>query len=184
VDQREAVERAGRGDHDAFALLVRRAAPRLDAVARLVLGDAELARDVVQEALTRAWRDLPGLREADRFDGWLYRITIRTALEEARRRQRRAIEIDIATIEPIDASGHLQVEQRDELESGFRRLDPDQRALVVLHYYLDLSVPDIATALSVPLGTVKSRLHRAVLTMRAALDAEARVQPRLQEGQL
>jgi RNA polymerase sigma-70 factor (ECF subfamily) len=63
---------------------------------------------------------------------------------------------------------------RDHLARGMRRLDPDQRAIIVLHYYLGLPVPDAAAALRIPLGTAKSRLHRATQALRAALDAEAR----------
>jgi len=74
VDQRGLVERARRGDHDAFAELIRGSAVRLDAAARLILRDAELARDAIQETLVHAWRDLPGLRDPDRFDAWLHRL--------------------------------------------------------------------------------------------------------------
>ena len=76
MDQRALVERAQRGDHDAFTLLIERAAARLDGAARLILRDGELARDAMQEALFRAWRDLPGLRDPDRFDAWLHRLTV------------------------------------------------------------------------------------------------------------
>jgi RNA polymerase sigma-70 factor (ECF subfamily) len=76
VDQRELIERARRGDHDAFASLVDAHLARLDAAARLILRDGELARDAVQEALIRAWRDLPGLRDPDRFDAWLHRLAV------------------------------------------------------------------------------------------------------------
>ena len=67
MDQRDIVERARQGDHDAFAMLVDVHLARLDAAARLILRDAELARDAVQEGLIRAWRDLPGLRDPDRI---------------------------------------------------------------------------------------------------------------------
>ena len=85
MDQRILVERAGAGDHDAFAVLVRGIIARLDAAARLILRDPELARDAVQDALVHAWRDLPGLRDPDRFDAWIHRITVRSCLEILRR---------------------------------------------------------------------------------------------------
>ena len=104
MDRRELVERAGGGDHDAFAVLATASATRLDAAARLILRDAELARDAVQNTLVRAWRDLPGLRDPDRFDAWLHRLLVNACLDEARRRRRRPIEVEIlSTDEP--ASG-------------------------------------------------------------------------------
>ena len=73
---------------------------------------------------------------------------------------------------------------RDQLERGFDRLEPEARALIVLHHYLDLPMPEVAIALGIPLGTAKSRLHRALRFMRAALDADARPRPELPEGRL
>jgi RNA polymerase sigma-70 factor (ECF subfamily) len=96
VDQRGLVERARGGDHDAFTQLVDKAIARLDAAARPVLRDPELARDAVQEALIRAWRDLPGLRDPDRFDVWLHRLTINACLDFTRRRRRRLIEVELS----------------------------------------------------------------------------------------
>jgi RNA polymerase sigma-70 factor (ECF subfamily) len=81
VDQRGLVERARGGDHDAFTALVDQTIARLDAAARLVLRDRELARDAVQEALIRAWRDLPGLRDPERFDAWLHRLAVNACLD-------------------------------------------------------------------------------------------------------
>jgi RNA polymerase sigma-70 factor (ECF subfamily) len=167
VDQRALVERARRGDRDAFAVLARAAATRLDAAARLILLDREHARDAVQEALIRAWRDLPGLRDPDRFDAWLYRLLSHAAIDEARRRRRRVVEVDITTIDvpgQDDAIGGFA--DRDALERALADLSPEHRALVVLHYYLGLSVPEAAAAQGISLGTAKSRLHRAIGSLR------------------
>jgi RNA polymerase sigma-70 factor (ECF subfamily) len=177
VDQRELVERARRGDHDAFAALIGATVAHLESVARLILRDPELARDAVQEAYIRAWRDLRGLRDLDRFDAWLHRLTVNSCLDAARRRRRRPIEIELTPLTPGiigDQSGI--VADRDELERGFRRLRADQRAVLVLHYYVGLSVPSVAETLGIPLGTAQSRLHRALTELRAAMAAEERTQ--------
>ncbi len=185
MDQRELVERARRGDHDAFATLAGAAIARLDAVASLILRDRDLARDAVQEALVRAWRDLPGLRDAERFDAWLRRLTVRACVDDLRRRRARVREVELPGAEVPDRcdSTHV-VADRDELARGFRRLEPEQRALIVLHYYLGLSLPEAADSLGLPLGTAKSRLHRAVQALRAAIEADARLTPSLEGGRL
>ena len=175
MDQRELVERAGRGDHDAFAVLVRRDIARLDAAARLILRDPELARDAVQEALVGAWRDLPGLRDPDRFDAWIHRITVRSCLAILRRRRRRVIEVELSPTAdvPVGDIGSFVVD-RDQVEQALRRLDPDRRAIVVVHFFLGLPLPETAEALGIPLGTAKSRLHRALAAMRAELQLDPR----------
>jgi RNA polymerase sigma-70 factor (ECF subfamily) len=175
VDQRQLVERARRGDHDAFAALVGAAIARLDGAARLILRDGELARDAVQEALVRAWRDLPGLRDPDRFDAWLHRLTVHACLDAARHRRRRPIEFQLtpasAASVPDLAAG---VVDRDVLDHALRRLEPEWRAVIVLHYYLGMPLPDVAGALGIPLGTAKSRLHRSLGVMRSSIEgAEA-----------
>jgi RNA polymerase sigma-70 factor (ECF subfamily) len=170
VDQRGLVVRARGGDHDAFTALVDLTIARLDSAARLILRDAELAHDAVQESLIRAWRDLPGLRDPDRFDAWLHRLTVNACLDLARRRRRRVVEIEI---EPLDmqadsdfASG---VADRELLDRALRRLDPKHRAVVVLHYYLGMPLSDVAVAMGIPLGTAQSRLHYALVAMRASV---------------
>ena len=84
MDQRGLVERARKGDHDAFAVLASGSIARLDAAARLILRDGELARDAVQEAMVRSWRDLPTLRDVDRFDAWLHRLLVNACLDMTR----------------------------------------------------------------------------------------------------
>ena len=173
MDQRGLVERAREGDHDAFSELVRAAVVRLDRAARLILRDPELARDAVQEALIRAWRDLPGLRDPDRFDAWLHRLTVHACIDHARRRRRRAIEVELEPIHApaiADASGLLA--DRDQVDTVLRRLDAHGRAIVVLHYYLGMPLTEVAATLAIPTGTVKSRLHRALEDMRFAMAME------------
>jgi RNA polymerase sigma-70 factor (ECF subfamily) len=186
VDQRAIVERAKRGDHDAFAELAGTAFARLDGAARLILRDGDLARDAVQDALVRAWRDLPGLRDSERFDAWLHRLTVNSCLDLARRRRRRPIEVELTAISgPIEGDVATIVADRDLLDDALRRLDPEWRAVVVLHFYLGMPLPDVAVALGIPLGTAKSRLHRSLAAMRQTIDGppEATAAP-LPGGQL
>jgi RNA polymerase sigma-70 factor (ECF subfamily) len=172
------VERARRGDHDAFALLATAAAARLDAAARLILRDPELARDAVQNALLRAWRDLPGLRDPDRFDAWLHRLLINSALDEARRRRRRVIELVIDDFDaPTAEDAARDLADRDLVERALIRLDPEYRALVVLHYYFGYPLPEAATSLGISLPTAKSRLHRAMQGLRRSMTADVAVVP-------
>jgi RNA polymerase sigma-70 factor (ECF subfamily) len=186
VDQRAIVERAQRGDHDAFATLAGAAFTRLDGAARLILRDGDLARDAVQDALVRAWRDLPGLRDPERFDAWLYRLTVNACLDIARRRRRRPIEVEITpTTSPVVGDIATVVADRDLLDDALRRLDPEWRAVVVLHHYLGMPLPDVSAALGIPLGTAKSRLHRSLAAMRATIDGpDVATAPAVAGGQL
>ena len=178
MDRRELVERAGRGDHDAFAVLATAASARLDAAARLILRDPELARDAVQNTLVRAWRDLPGLRDPDRFDAWLHRLLVNASLDEARRRRRRPAEVEIRSIdEPTGGDASLHLADRDLVERALVRLTPEHRALVVLHYYLGYPLPEAATSLGISVSAAKSRLHRAMEGLRRSMTAEPPVVP-------
>jgi RNA polymerase sigma-70 factor (ECF subfamily) len=179
---RHLVERAMVGDHDAFAELARVNIGRLYAIAVLILRDPAQAEDATQEALVAAWRDLAALRDPDRFDAWLRRVLVRACHAEAGRNRRRAtIGADIRAIEPAVPDGSHQLADRDEIERGFRRLDPEQRSVIVLHYYVGLPLAEVADALGIPVGTAKSRLHRATRAMRSAIEADARA-PLMNEG--
>src|SRR5262245_33461036 len=173
--RRELVERAIAGDRDAYAELARSLIGRLDAAAFLILRDRAQAEDATQEALVAAWRDLSGLRNPDRFDAWVYRLTVRACYREARRgRWGGGTRVDFAAVELIQPDRSIDLATRDELERGFRRLDADQRTVLVLHFYLGLPLPEVAATLGIPLGTAKSRVHRATQLLRAALEADAR----------
>ena len=177
--RRDLVERARGGDRDAFATLAADSIGRLFNVAQLMLRDRDLADDAVQETLVLAWRDLKGLRDPDGFDAWLHRVLVRTVYREASRERRRAGQrVEVPEIRsPADTS--RDVEDRDTLDRGFRRLRPDHRAVLVLHHYLGYSDAEAADALAVPAGTIKSRLHRATAALRAELEADARNAGRL-----
>jgi RNA polymerase sigma-70 factor (ECF subfamily) len=176
VDQRRLVEQAREGDHDAFAELVRGSIARLDAAARLILRDGELARDAVQEGLFKAWRDLRSLREPDRFDAWLYRLTTNACLDLARRRRRRPIEVEIVELlEPTLPDLAESVADRALVDGVMHRLDERGRSIIVLHYFLDLPLSEVATCLGIPEGTVKSRLNRALGAMRSEVTEAGQV---------
>jgi RNA polymerase sigma-70 factor, ECF subfamily len=170
------VEAAGNGDHDAFEMLIGARVDRLYAIATLILRDREAAADALQETLVRAWRDLSALRDPDSFDPWIRRILVNACADVARTERRHSTSVRVISLEPSvdDATGSAA--DRDRLERAFRRLKPEYRALVVLHLYVGLPVPEVAQTLSIPLGTAKSRLHYATATLRAALDADERVQ--------
>lgn len=181
--QRELVERARGGDHDAFAELAGATISRLDSAAWLILRDAEQAKDAVQNALVNAWRDLPTLRDPGRFDAWLNRLVVNACIDEARRLRRHRLDVELTPLmSPAVGGLESSIVDRDQIERGFLRLEPEMRAVIVLHHYLDLTLPDVAASLGIPLGTAKSRLHRALALMRAALEADARVSPELVEG--
>jgi RNA polymerase sigma-70 factor (ECF subfamily) len=169
------VERARSGDREAFEQLAAAEVDRLLAIARLILRDRTLAEDAVQEALVRCWRQLPKLHDVDRFDGWLYRILVNAATDESKRSRRFRASIQIVRLEPAIADGVQTIADRDQLERGFRRLSIDHRAVVVLHHYVGLPLTEVATTLGIPVGTVKSRYHYAMSALRAALEAQGRV---------
>lgn len=173
--QRALVDLARQGDEEAFADLARAVGDRLMAIAYRILRDVGRAEDAVQQTLVTAWRELPTLRDVDRFDAWLRRILVHACYAEARRRRSWAANVRVL---PTDSSAGRDdlatVIERDRLARGFRRLSPEQSAIFVLHHYVGLTLAEIAEELGVPLGTVKSRLHYATDALRAALDADAR----------
>lgn len=176
MDQRSLVEQAQRGDHDAFATLAGVTIARLDAAARLILRDRELARDAVQDTLIAAWRNLRGLRDPDRFEAWLHRLLVRSCIDVLRRRRSRPIEVELSPIGPpavFDVA--TDVADREIVEDALRRLDPSWRAIVVLHYFLGMPLPEASAILGIPLGTAKSRLHRSLGLMRSVIANEAGV---------
>jgi len=185
VDQRGLIDRARRGDHDAFADLVDGRLARLDAAARLILRDGELARDAVQEAMIRAWRDLPGLRDPDRFDAWLQRLLANACLDLVRRRKRRVIEVELS---PIDAPSTVDIAtdlaDRELLDQALAGLAPSHRAVVALHYLLGMPLPEVAASLGIPPGTAKSRLHYSLAAMRIAVTTEPETAPATVAGGL
>jgi RNA polymerase sigma factor (sigma-70 family) len=163
------------GDHDAFARLVAGSIGRLNAIARLILRDYTLAEDAVQDAFVDAWRSLPGLREPERFQAWLTRLLVRSCQDTRRRARRRNIEMPLLTSDSPDVADHQSTfAVIDQIERGLAALTVDQRMVLVLTYYLDLPIAEAASVLGIPTGTMKSRLHRAILALRATVDADER----------
>ena len=172
------IERACAGDATAFRRLVERYGDRAYGLALRMLGSPEEAEEAAQDALVRAWRALPRFRGDSRFSTWLYRIVVRRALDRsASLKTRRARE---APLEETELEAHASPDLPGS-GGGSRRLDrllgslPDvQRAAVVLYYYEDRSVEEVARTLGLPLGTVKTHLHRARALLRAGWELEER----------
>lgn len=166
---------AQQGDAEAFAALARMSADRLFAVAVRITRDRQRAEDALQEALMSIWKELPRLRDADRFDAWSYRVIVRSAIREAQAVQSSLPPLYVVPHEPASPANLVNdVVRRDRLDRGFRRLPPDQRAVLVLHFYAGLSLAEIASTLGLRIGTVGSRLHYGKRSLRAALEADDR----------
>ena len=172
--QTELVERARRGDREAFAVLAMGSVDRLFAIARLILRDTDLAEDAAQETLIRAWRDLPTLRDVERFDAWLYRVALRACADVGRHRKRWRAEMSVVSIEPAESDRTSALADRDQIERGLRRLNEAQRSILALHFYLGMTPTEAAEALDIPVGTAKSRLHYAIEALKAAIAADER----------
>ena len=172
--QRELVERAAQGDQEAFASLATDHVDRCYALAYRIVRDQHRAEDATQQALLSAWRDLPTLRDPDRFEAWLYRIVVHACYLEARTQRRWVSRVQILSIIPRDIPDvATSVVNRDALEHAFGLLTPEQRAVVVLHHHLGYPLTEIAATLDIPVGTARSRLHYAIRQLRVALDTDA-----------
>jgi RNA polymerase sigma-70 factor (ECF subfamily) len=174
------VARAIDGDHDAFTQLVDAAIDRLYAVATLILRDRDRARDAVQDAFVSAWRDRRALRDPDAWDAWLHRLTVWACYRSARKERRRTL-VELHVTPDRESAGAsdpmLVVAERDRIERRLGSLPIDQRAVVVLRFYADLQLSDVAEILDIPVGTAKSRLNRALKSLRGVMrgDPEASV---------
>ena len=170
--QRDLVIAARDGDIDAYSQLVRASFPRLYGVANLILRDADRAQDAVQDALVLAWKHVRSLRDPDAWDAWLRRLTVRACYKVAKQEKRRTeveqhLTLDAGTAVTRDHSAELA--ERDWVVGKLGSIDIDQRAVLVLHYYLDLPVKEVAAILDIPYGTAASRLHRGLEALRASM---------------
>ncbi len=171
---RDLVVRAQSGDQEAFAALVQMTSDRLYALAARILRDHDLAEDALQGALVSVWRQLPTLRDPDRFEAWVRRVLVHACYAEARRRRSWAANIRVLPVDgPAAPDSSLTIDDRDALDRAFRRLSVEQRAVFVLHHHQGLPLVEIAETLGIPAGTARSRLHYATRVLRAAIEADS-----------
>jgi RNA polymerase sigma-70 factor, ECF subfamily len=171
---RDLVVRAQSGDQEAFAALVQMTSDRLYALAARILRDNDLAEDALQGALVSVWRQLPTLRDPDRFEAWVRRVLVHACYAEARRRRSWAANIRVLPVDgPAAPDSSLTIDDRDSLDRAFRRLSVEQRAVFVLHHHQGLPLVEIAETLGIPAGTARSRLHYATRVLRAAIEADS-----------
>jgi RNA polymerase sigma-70 factor, ECF subfamily len=170
---RDLVERAQEGDREAFAALVGMTSDRMFSLAFRILRDIGLAEDALQGALITVWRQLPGLRDPDRFEAWVRRLVVHACYAEARRRRSWTTHIRVLPIDgPAAPDGIVSIDDRDALDRAFRRLSVEQRAVFVLHHHVGLPLAEIAETIGIPAGTARSRLHYATRVLRAAVLAD------------
>jgi RNA polymerase sigma factor (sigma-70 family) len=164
------------GDRAALERLIKHWQPKLVSHAYRLSGDKELALDIVQEAWIDICRGLPSLREVVTFPAWAFRIVTRRAADAIRKKQRnrRGNAAIVAEPGPIDRSGELMDVHADRLPlaNAMKLLPADQHIAIALHYLEEFSVNEIALALEVPAGTIKTRLMHARRKLRATLEGE------------
>ncbi len=175
-DEQQLIARAQRGDAEAYAALVRQYQEVAFRAAFLILRDVDEAADAAQDAFLRAYRALGSFKLSKPFRPWILRIVTNQALNRikftARRakmteRYGRSIAMDSPQEQSIEAS-----EQNERLLQAVSKLSDDERALVSLRYFLELPEAEVADALKIPLGTVKSRLHRTLARLREIIRRE------------
>lgn len=176
IDEQDLIVRAQRGEIQAYEQLIQQYEQIAFRVAYLITRDGHEAADAAQDALLRAYRALHSFKLGQPFRPWLLRIVTNTALNRIQAAQRRdrmnerytwqvMVENDNLSIEGLA----VQHEQQQRLIAAVSQLSPDQQALIALRYFLELPEAEVATALKIPRGTVKSRLHRTLAKLRAII---------------
>jgi RNA polymerase sigma-70 factor (ECF subfamily) len=172
-NEQELVERCRRGDEGAFQELVNRYKDLVFALIARTVPDRLRAEDLAQDVFLRIHRGLPYFRGEARLSTWIYRIVANVCVQERHARG--------AATEPLDAVGQTHaardrrfsdLELRDRLEKAIARLPPNYRVLVAGHYLEGVQYDDLAQALQLPLGTVKTHLYRAKRQLRHLLETE------------
>jgi RNA polymerase sigma-70 factor (ECF subfamily) len=183
ADDHQLITQCLQGDPAAFGVLVRRYQDRLFNTIYRMVGNAEDAQDVVQEAFLNAFQSLDGFKGDSLFFTWLYRIAVNTAIS-FKRKQRISLSLDAGKngehgIEPQDRSdqsrpGHAleQVEQERRIQQALNRLSAEHRTVLIMKDMEGQKYETMAEVLQVPIGTIRSRLHRARLELRDLLEKE------------
>jgi RNA polymerase sigma-70 factor (ECF subfamily) len=173
--ERRLVELAMHGDEEAFDMLVGQLGNSLYSVARRILRDTTLAQDATQQALLDTWRNLPRLKDPERFEAWAYRLLVNACHAEARRERlhRGSLRL-LPHDEPMVPDSASRIAIQDQLDRAFRGLSAEHRTVVVLIHYRGMTPTEAAETMGTPVGTVRSRLHYALAYLRAALDADGR----------
>ena len=180
---RDLVVGAQNGDREAFAALVQMTSDRMYALAARILRDNVLAEDALQGALITVWRQLPTLRDPDRFEAWVRRLLVHACYAEARRRRAWAANVRVLPLDgPAAPDAIVSIDDRDALDRAFRRLTVEQRAVFVLHHHVGLPLVEIADTLGIPAGTARSRLHYATRLLRSAIEAD--MAPVIHQGRM
>jgi len=169
MNEETLVAEARAGSVEAFSRLIDRDGAVCYRLCFAILRSHADAQDAAQATFVKAWRQLPSLRDVSAWSDWLRRIAVRTAIDTARHNRPRMVWL--ADSDAAQADPSVALADRMELEAAFVRLSTDDRAVLTLRFYLDLELPQVAAALGVPLGTAKSRLHRALQRLRIALEA-------------
>jgi RNA polymerase sigma-70 factor (ECF subfamily) len=174
--ERELVEQAMHGDEEAFDELIERIGDPMHSVARRILRDTTLAEDATQQALLDAWRNLPRLRDPDRFEAWAHRLLVHACFAEARRERRQRDNLRLlARNENSTPDSSGRIANQEQLDRAFRHLSVEHRTVVVLVHYLGLTPSEAADRMGTPVGTARSRLHYALGHLRSVIDADARL---------
>jgi RNA polymerase sigma factor (sigma-70 family) len=167
------VRRAQSGDIEAFEMLVQQHAAQLYRLAVGIVGVSD-AHDITQDTFTAAWRELPKLRNPERFAPWLRRICVNRCRTHLRANRSAPISLEAGDAEQIAGRGDFRdaVHARELVGRAFHDMTADHRSILALHYGLGLSISDAADTMGLRVGTAKSRLNAALRAMRVVLERE------------
>ena len=173
LSEEELIRRSQAGDWNAFEQLLERHRTAVARTAYLATRDRESVQDVTQEALIQIWRDLPSYRPKGSFRAWMLKILLNKARKHYRKKQVNTVALESASELSSEAEGLEEtverLEQTHHLRQAFDLLTIDHREVLVLRFYNELTIPEIAMTLGCAEGTVKSRLSRALKRLEEAL---------------